>query len=53
MAHISLKLGDSITVAEDITIRIDKLDFFEGCSPLEIHDAEHELSVVRGAEPAE
>ena len=53
MPHISIRPGDSLAVAEDITIRFDKFDFFDGCSHLDIYDAYHELSVVRGPEPAE
>ena len=48
MPHISIRPGDSLTVAEDITIRFDKFDFIDGCSRLEIYDAYDELSVVRG-----
>ena len=53
MSHISVRPGDSLTVAEDITIQFDKFDFFDGCSHLDIYDAYDELSVVRGPEPAE
>ena len=51
MPHISVRPGDSLTVAEDITIQFDKFDFFGGCSHLDVRDAYGELSVVRGAEP--
>ena len=47
MRHISIRPGDSLTVAEDITIRFDKFDFIDGCSRLDIYDAYHELTVVR------
>ena len=50
MPQIFLRPGDSLTVAEDITIQFDKFDFFDGCSHLDIHDAYDELSVVRGPE---
>ena len=50
MSHISVRPGDSLTVAEDITIQFDKFDLFAGCSHLDIYDAYDELSVVRGAE---
>ena len=50
MPYISIKPGDSLTVAEDIAIRFEKFEFFGGCS-LDIYDAYGELSVVRGAEP--
>ena len=53
MPHISVRPGDSLTVAEDITIQFDKFDFFDGCSHLDIYDAYDELSVVRGPEPVE
>ena len=53
MSHISVRPGDSLTVAEDITIQFDKFDFFGGCSHLDVYDAYDELSVVRGAGPAE
>ena len=55
MPQISIRPGDSLTVAEDITIRFDKFDFIDGCSRLDIYDAYHELSVVRGPklEPTE
>lgn len=49
MPHISIRPGDSLTVAEDITIRFDKFDFIDGCSRLDIYDAYHELSVVHGS----
>ena len=48
MPHISIRPGDSLTVAEDITIQFDKFDFIDGCSRLDIYDAYDELSVVRG-----
>ena len=51
MPHISIRPGDSLTVAEDITIQFDKFDFIDGCSRLDIYDAYHELSVVRGSRP--
>ena len=51
MPHISVRPGDSLTVAEDITIRFDKFNLFDGCSRLDIYDAYHELSVIRGPEP--
>ena len=51
MPHISVRPGDSLTVAEDITIQFDKFDLFAGCSHLDIYDAYDELSVVRGATP--
>ena len=51
MSHISVRPGDSLTIAEDITIRFDKFDFIDGCSRLDIYDAYHELSVVRGPKP--
>ena len=51
MPHISIRPGDSLTVAEDITIQFDKFDFFGGCSHLNIYDAYHELAVVRGPGP--
>ena len=50
MSHISVRPGDSLAVAEDITIQFDKFDFFDGCSLLNIYDAYDELSVVRGPE---
>ena len=50
MPHISIRPGDSLTVAEDITIQFDKFDFIDGCSRLDIYDAYDELSVVRGPE---
>ena len=49
--QISIRPGDSLTVAEDITIRFDKFDFIDGCSRLDIYDAYHELSVVREPKP--
>ena len=49
MPQISIRPGDSLAVAEDITIRFDKIDFIDGCSRLDIYDAYHELSVVRGS----
>ena len=51
MPQISIRPGDSLAVAEDITIQFDKFDFINGCSRLDIYDAYHELSVVRGPEP--
>ena len=51
MRHISIRPGDSLAVAEDITIQFGKFDFIEGCSRLDIYDAYHELSVVRGPKP--
>ena len=51
MPQISIRPGDSLTVAEDITIQFDKFDFIHGCSRLHIYDAYHELTVVRGPEP--
>ena len=55
MPQISIRPGDSLTVAEDITIQFDKFDFIDGCSCLDIYDAYQELSVVRGSksEPTE
>ena len=50
MPHISIRPGDSLTVAEDITIQFDKVDFFDGCFHLDIYDAYNELSVMRGPE---
>ena len=50
MPQISIRPGDSLAVAEDITIRFDRFNFFDGCSHLEIYDAYHELSVIRGSE---
>ena len=41
MPHISIRPGDSLTVADDITIRFDKFDFIEGSSRLDIYDAYH------------
>ena len=49
MSHISIRPGDSLTVGEDITIQFDK--FHGGCSHLDIYDAYHEISVVRGTAP--
>ena len=51
MPHISISPGDSLAVAEDITIRFDRFDFIGGCSRLDIYDAYHELSVVRAPRP--
>ena len=51
MPHISIRPGDSLAVAEDITIQFDKFDFIDGCSRLDVYDAYGELSVVRGPEP--
>ena len=51
MSHVSIRPGDSLTVAEDIIIQFDKFDIFGGCSHLSIYDAYHELAVVRGPEP--
>ena len=48
MPHISIRPGDSLTVAEDITIQFDKFDFIDGSFRLDIYDAYHELTVVRG-----
>ena len=49
MPHISIRPGYSLPVAEDIAIRFDRFDFIDGCSRLDIYDAYHELSVVRGS----
>lgn len=46
MSHISIRPGDSLTVADDIIIQFDK--FMGGCSHLDIYDAYNEISVVRG-----
>ena len=51
MPQISIRPGDSLTIAEDITIRFDRFNFFDGCSHLDIYDTYHELSVIRGPEP--
>ena len=51
MPHISIRPGDPLTVAEDITIQFDKFDFIDGCSRMDIYDAYDELSVVRGPGP--